>query len=162
MLTPVIHIGKNERSFEITGYVPDHYPHLEAMYQAFTPKARFQGMPPRDREVAGRWLQGLIRDGENFMAWQDERVIGHVVILPDFHKKDAEYLIFVSRKARGSGVGKALTLTALQKARDLGMDVVWLTVDAYNFRATKLYRKVGFEFCEGYSASSERMMILKL
>jgi len=88
--------------------------------------------------------------------------VGHVVILPDYEKKDAEYLIFVSRAARGLGVGKELTIASIKKAVEMGMQVVWLTVDAYNFRSTKLYRKIGFEFCEGYSSSSERMMIMKL
>jgi ribosomal protein S18 acetylase RimI-like enzyme len=59
-------------------------------------------------------------------------------------------------------VGKALTLAAIAKARALDLDNVWLTVDAYNFRAIRLYQKVGFKSCEGYDATTERMMMLHL
>jgi ribosomal protein S18 acetylase RimI-like enzyme len=48
----------------------------------------------------------------------------------------------------------------INRAREIGMTLVWLTVDAYNFRATRLYKRFGFRFCEEYSASSERMMKL--
>jgi len=155
-------LDKDGQPFEVRSYAPADYPHLIDMYEAFTPKASFQGMPPHDKGVAERWIQRLIQTGDNFLGWRENQVIGHVVILPDFSKNDAEYLIFVSQAARGLGVGKELTRAAIQKARELGLDVVWLTVDAYNFRATRLYRKVGFEFCKGYSSTSERMMILKL
>jgi ribosomal protein S18 acetylase RimI-like enzyme len=59
-------------------------------------------------------------------------------------------------------VGKALTLAAIERARALDLDNVWLTVDAYNFRAIRLYQKVGFRSCEGYDATTERMMMLHL
>ncbi|QTA83629.1 GNAT domain-containing protein [Desulfonema limicola] len=158
----MIHYDKNGSPFEIRAYVYKDYLYLEAMYEAFKPKAMFQGMPPKDKDVAARWIKKLVQNGENILAWQKDKVAGHVVILPDYEKKDAEYLIFVSQSARGTGIGKELTLAAIKKAAELGMQVIWLTVDAYNFRATKLYRKIGFEFCEGYSSSSERMMIMKL
>lgn len=158
----MIHYDKNGSPFEVRDYVPEDYPYLKAMYEAFKPKAKFQGMPPKNMDVAVRWIKKLVQNGENILAWQKGQVVGHVVILPDYEKRDAEYLIFVSQSARGLGVGKKLTLASIKKAVELGMQVVWLTVDAYNFRATKLYRKIGFEFCEGYSSSSERMMIMKL
>lgn len=158
----MIHYNKNGIPFEIRDYIPEDYPFLTAMYKAFKPKAKFQGMPPKDKIVAAKWIKKLAKNGENILAWQNDRVVGHVVILPDYEKKDAEYLIFVSQRARGLGVGKELTLASIKRAVEIGMQVVWLTVDAYNFRATKLYRKIGFEFCKAYSSSSERMMIMKL
>ena len=57
-------------------------------------------------------------------------------------------------------MGKGLTRVAIQKAKDLGIKVVWLTVDAYNFKAVRLYKKFGFEFCKDYSSTSERLMTL--
>jgi len=158
----MIHYDRNGSPFEVRNYLPKDYPYLAAMYEAFKPKAKFQGMPPKDSGTAERWIKKLVQNGENILAWQNGEVAGHVVILPDYEKRDAEYLIFVSQSARGTGIGKELTAAAIKKAVELGMQVVWLTVDAYNFRATKLYRKTGFEFCEGYSSSSEKMMIMKL
>lgn len=155
-------IDKKGCPFEVRAYTLGDHPCLEKMYEQFTPKAKFQGMPPFNKEVRQKWLKQLIENGYNFLAWVCEEVIGHVVILPDFDKCDAEYLIFVSQNYRGLGVGKALTHAALEKARSLGLKIVWLTVDAYNFRAVRLYQKAGFKSCEAYDAASERMMVLDL
>lgn len=149
-------------SFELRSCKPDDYSYVEEMYDSFTPKARFQGLPPSDKEVCQKWIKGLLEVGENFLAWQEVKVVGHSAILPDFNKGNAEYLIFVSQTNRCRGVGKELTRVAIQRAKDLGIKIVWLTVDAYNFRAVKLYKKFGFEFCEQYSSATERMMALNL
>ena len=155
-------IDKTGSPFEIRSFKQEEKPLLEEMYDIFTPKASFQGIPPEDRGVRLRWIEGLIRDGENFLAWQGEKVVGHVVILADPVRYDAEYLIFVDHSHRGRGVGKELTDTAIRKARDLGLKTVWLTVDSYNFRAIRLYKKVGFELLEDHILATERVMIMKL
>ena len=155
-------IDKKGGVFEVKTYSPEAFASLVGMYDRFTPKAKFQGMPPFSKEVRETWLKQLIKNGHNFLAWSGEAVIGHVVILPDFILRDAEYLIFVNQSHRGLGVGKALTLAALAKARALDLKRVWLTVDAYNFRAIRLYRKAGFRPCEAYDATTERMLVLDL
>jgi GNAT superfamily N-acetyltransferase len=155
-------IDKKGSAFEVKAYTREDYACLTRMYDRFTPKAKFQGMPPFSKEVRGPWLRQLIEKGHNFLAWSGEAVIGHVVILPDFTLRDAEYLIFVSQDHRGRGVGKALTLAAIERARELELKNVWLTVDAYNFKAIRLYRTVGFRSCEDYDATTERMMVLYL
>jgi RimJ/RimL family protein N-acetyltransferase len=94
-----------------------------------------------------RWVRNLLDKGENFLAWRDSRVIGHVSILPDYQKKDGEFLIFVDRAHRNRGVGRALTDLALKRARELGLTSIWLTVEIYNFRAIHLYKQCEFRFC---------------
>ena len=155
-------IDKKGCVFEVKAFALEDYPDLVRMYEQFTPKAKFQGMPPFSKTVRETWLRQLIEKGHNFLAWSCEEVIGHVVILPDFNIRDAEYLIFVSQRHRGLGVGMALTIAAIEKARALDLKNVWLTVDAYNFRAIRLYRKAGFRPCEAYDAATERMMMLDL
>ena len=149
---------KGECSFEVRGYRREDRSHLEKMYDAFFPKAKYQGMPPREDETRRKWITGLIDGGDSFLAWREGRVIGHVVLLPDFNKGDAEYLIFVDQHNRGRGVGTELTRAAIKRAEMLGLKNIWLTVDAYNFRATRLYKKFGFEFSDSYRSASERMM----
>lgn len=155
-------IDKKGCAFEVKAYAHGDYACLERMYDRFTPKAKFQGMPPFSKEVRAPWLRQLIENGHNFLAWSAEEVIGHVVILPDFNLRDAEYLIFVSQRHRGLGVGTALTIAAIERARALDLKNVWLTVDAYNFKAIRLYRKAGFRSCEDYDATTERMMVIDL
>ena len=154
----MIYRDKNGHYFEVKGYKSADYLSLIEMYDMFSPKARFQGMPPCDKEVCNNWLKGLISAGENYLAWREEAVIGHGVMLPDFEKSDAEYLVFVNQYNRGLGVGSALTRVAIKKAESLGLQNIWLTVNAYNFRATMLYKKCGFTFCDSYRSASERMM----
>ncbi len=155
-------VDKKGHEFEVKTYRPEDLPFLVEMYHVFSPKARFQGMPPKDDEVSRTWVTGLTQKGDNFLAWREGRVIGHVVILPDFSKEDAEYLIFVSKESRGLGVGHMLTHTAIERARDLNLKIVWLTVDAYNFKGIKLYKKHDFKMCEDASSHTERVMILTL
>jgi len=151
-------VDKRGDTFEVKAFGPQDRSCLAAMYDAFTPKARFQGVPPCEKEACGRWLDGLIERGENFLAWREGRVIGHGVLLPDPAKGDAEYLIFVDRSNRGIGVGTALTKVAIERALALDIRIIWLTVEAYNFRATRLYRKCGFSFCDVPDSSCERTM----
>jgi len=155
-------IDKKGNPFTVRRYNPRDYAKLSSMYDAFSPKARFQGMPPYEKIPREKWLKKLILGGENLLAWQKIKVIGHVVILPDFKKHDAEYLIFIIQSNRGIGIGSALTQTAINRAENLGLNSIWLMVDAYNFRATKLYKKFGFSFSDVYRSASERMMVYSI
>lgn len=155
----VIFIDKAGRPFEIKDYEASDHEALVDMYERFSPKGRFQGMPPVEPTACRNWVVTLIQTGENLLAWQEGEVMGHGVLLPDFQKGDAEYLIFVLQSRRGQGVGTALTRVALWRAEDLRLKRIWLTVEPFNFRATRLYRKCGFGFCEPGECASERTMI---
>ena len=154
-------VDKTGRPFDVRPYTPEDYPFLEEMYFLFEPKGRFQGMPPLREDVCSKWIRGLVEDGRNFLAWREGKVIGHVVILPDFNKSNAEYLIFVGKENRSLGVGNELTRTAIEEAEKLGLKAVWLTVNAYNFKGVRLYKKFGFQVCDEFSSSSERVMKLE-
>jgi hypothetical protein len=69
-------------------------------------------------------------------------------------------VIFVDQNHRNLGIGTELARFALEKFGHLGFELVWLTVRVLNFVAIKLYRKVGFEFCD--TDSYERVMAIKL
>jgi len=153
---------KQGHPFEVHPYCTGHYPALESMYAAFYPKGKFQGMPPLKDEASRKWIQRLLENGENFLAWQEGKTVGHVAILPDFQKGDAEYLIFVSHPHRGRGIGSELTRLAIYHAKRLGLTSIWLIVGVTNFRAIGLYQKFGFLFAHPDFVDSERQMILRL
>jgi len=155
-------VDKRGCPFETKSYESGDYACLVEMYVSYTPKGAFQGLPPKKEEDIVTWIDMLLRDGENLLAWQEGKVVGHAAILPDRDGENAEYLIFVRKGNRGLGVGNSLTTTAIEKAKGLGIARVWLTVDAYNFPAMKLYKKVGFDYCEECEYSSERLMILNM
>lgn len=155
-------IDKRGNPCILRNYSSRDFEQLSFMYDFFAPKARFQGMPPDEKIVRENWLKMLIRKGNNLLAWQEEKVVGHAVVLPDLIKRDAEYLIFVLQSHRGKGIGSALTRLAIEKAKKLDLKNIWLMVDAYNFRATRLYKKHGFLFSDIYRSASERMMLVTI
>ena len=154
----MMHLDKGGQPFEIRHAGVGDISPLVDMYNGFSPKGRFQGLPPVDKLECDHWVKKMLEDGENYLAWRDERVIGHMVVLPDIYKGDAEYLIFVDGRDRGVGVGTLLTRAAIKKARELGLHRIWLTVDVCNIRATRLYKKCGFTFYDSCGFESERVM----
>ena len=130
------------------------------MYEIFSPKPIAQGLPPLDDAERLAWIDKLLVCGRNFLAWQEGRVVGHASLVADFDRQDAEYIIFVDQPYRNRGLGSELSALAVETARKLGLQSLWLTVESYNFRAIRVYRKVGFQFCD--ECERERVMILRL
>lgn len=133
---------------------------LAEMYDRFSRMAVSQGLPPPKEEIRHKWIEGLLADARNFVAIHEDEVVGHSALIPDVEKNDGEYIIFVSEAFRNRGVGTELTSVAVKKARELGLGLIWLTVESFNFRAIKLYRKTGFVFTD--QGERERTMVLKL
>ena len=152
---------KQGSPFELKTYGAADYSLLEDMYDAFSPKAKFQGMPPLKSETRRKWLENLLESGENVLAWREGKVIGHVVVIPDTHLEDGEFLIFVHQDHRNVGVGTQLALNVLKKSKGLGLRKIWLMVGTYNYTAIRLYKKCGFEFYEN-PGGPERPMVIQL
>ncbi|MEW5724710.1 MAG: GNAT family N-acetyltransferase, partial [Thermodesulfobacteriota bacterium] len=138
----------------------DDSPLVMDMYDRFEPKKTSQGLPPENNEARREWVGRLFERGENYLVWRAGEVIGHATLLSDFVARDAEYLIFVQQHYRGRGLGTFLTGLAVERARAMGLELIWLTVENFNFWAINLYRKFGFIFCE--DQGWDRMMILRL
>jgi len=153
-------VDKRGVKFEVAyGGLEDKWALVE-MYDCFTPKAITQGLPPANTEARYQWIKGLLENGENFLAWRQGKLVGHASIIVDMAKKEGEYLIFMNQSCRNRGMGTELTRAAIERARSIGLNNVWLTVEALNFRAIKLYKKMGFVFRD--SGERERTMILRL
>jgi ribosomal protein S18 acetylase RimI-like enzyme len=133
---------------------------LVEMYDAFQPKAITQGLPPMESGARRAWIEHLLDHGQNFQALHGSKVIGHSCLITTLGEANGEYVIFVHHEYRHSGVGTELTILTLKRAHELCLREVWLTVEALNFRAIKLYRKVGFQFCD--CGERERTMMLRL
>ena len=156
-------ITRDDRSgkpFEIGGSCAEDFSFLLEMYRNFSPKPASQGLPPEDPETCHNWLKQLFEIGENLLAWRGSRVIGHAALVPDLGGGSAEFVIFVDQNHRNLGIGTELTRFILEKSMQLGLDSVWLTVNVSNFIAIKLYKKLGFTYCD--MESCERMMNIKL
>ncbi len=155
------------RSFDTTGgivYVRRgtivDVPALAAMYDAFHPEAKDQGLPPSDPEMRRKWVRYMLESGENLLAWQRNEVVAHACLFLSMQQRDAEYLIFVTRRCQHLGIGTRLTEVALARARDLAAKSIWVSVNSSNFEAIRLYAKFGFVFRD--DDRSERTMTLTL
>jgi len=49
---------------------------------------------------------------------------------------------------KGKGIGKKLMMVALQEAKNLRKEIIWLGVIDTNASAVAFYKKIGFEICE--------------
>jgi RimJ/RimL family protein N-acetyltransferase len=154
------YVDKLGEPFEAGSLAGSEVPDVIAMYDEFTPKAVTQGLPPANPSARHRWVEGLFQSGDNFAAWKLGKAAGHSVLIPDFERKDAEYLIFVLGKHQNRGIGTVLTRIAVNRAMELGIHSLWLTVESYNFRAIRMYRKAGFQFCD--EGDRERTMLKEL
>ena len=151
---------KSGKPYEIGIGCADDFQSLLEMYRTFSPKPASQGLPPEDPETCHNWVKTLFEMGENLLAWRGGSVIGHVTLMPDRKGNSGELVIFVDQNHRGLGIGTELTRLTLEKFRQLGFDSVWLTVSVLNFVAIKLYRKLGFEYCD--ADNCERVMRIEL
>lgn len=130
------------------------------MYDSYMPDAVAQGLPPTNRNARAKWLHNLLETGVNYAAMREGKVMGHASLLPNMTRRDAEYLVFVGGPHRKRGIATLLTEAVIERAKVLELNLVWLTVEPDNFRAIKLYRKMGFEFCD--KGLSERKMARKI
>ncbi|MEW6347906.1 MAG: GNAT family N-acetyltransferase [Thermodesulfobacteriota bacterium] len=147
-------------SFDVLDCDSDDLSDLLFMYNTFFPEAVAQGLPPTAPAARLTWLTQLLESGPNFAAIQDGRVIGHAALLLERDCVDGEFLIFVGGPFRKRGIATDLTRCIVERALELGLTSMWLTVEADNFRAIKLYKKFGFRFCQ--SGCGERKMIAEL
>jgi diamine N-acetyltransferase len=151
---------KSGKPFEIGISCAEDFPSLLDMYRVFSPKPASQGLPPEDPEICQDWVKQLFEMGQNLLVWRGDSVVGHAALIPDMKGKSGEFVIFVDQNRRNVGIGTDLTRFTLDKSRQLGFDSVWLTVSISNFFAIKLYRKLGFEYCD--MDTYERVMSIRL
>ena len=157
------HITRTDKfgkSFDIGIGRDEDFQSLSEMYRTFSPKPASQGLPPQDPETCQNWLKTLFKIGMNGLAWRDDRIIGHAATIPNVKGKLGELVTFVDQDHRNRGIGTELTRFTLEQFGQQGFEVVWLTVRVSDFIPIKLYKKVGFEFCD--TDNYERVMAIKL
>ncbi|HTY23406.1 MAG TPA: GNAT family N-acetyltransferase [Desulfomonilaceae bacterium] len=153
-----IYHDKFDRPFFVSCCGPADFFRILDMYDSFMPEAVAQGLPPTNKATRHAWIRTLLESGENYAAIIEGKVVAHAALLPNRETSGGEYVIFVAGPYRKRGLGTVLTETAVQRAKELGLQSVWLTVESNNFTAIKLYKKTGFQFCN--EGLSERKMIL--
>jgi ribosomal protein S18 acetylase RimI-like enzyme len=127
---------------------PDEAPAVAALLAAFRDHLGYD-FPPDDSLLAS--VERIIGrdDAEYLLAGEDEPVAVAQVRYRWSVWWDAEDCwledLYVSPEARGSGLGRALTETVIERARERGCRRVELDVNSENPAAQGLYRSLGFD-----------------
>ncbi|NBV06938.1 MAG: GNAT family N-acetyltransferase [Proteobacteria bacterium] len=91
----------------------------------------------------------MARDAKTFIAEINQKIVGAYLIRPNqvdlgSHIANASYI--VDENYRGAGIGKALALHSIEKAKEFGYHAMQFNfVVSTNLTAVKLWQSVGFK-----------------
>ncbi len=74
-----------------------------------------------------------------------DRRDGQIVGVLTFHVEDGELeVLTLNATLQGKGIGSALMLATIEKARDLGCSKIWLTTTNDRLKPIGFYQRIGF------------------
>jgi RimJ/RimL family protein N-acetyltransferase len=144
---PRAFLGKNGLPIELRRLPGDAGQRLIDMYLAYQPRNSFQGLPPIKDKVCVRWVRDILATGIHLVAVPKDEppLIGHAALFP-VNAEKCEMLVVVCPGFQNLGIGTELVRSCVALAAELGLQQIWLPVDATNVRARHIYRKCGFEY----------------
>jgi RimJ/RimL family protein N-acetyltransferase len=151
---------KRGRIIQIRAYEPIDFDALQEMYDSFEPKGLECGLPPLDNKVRFEWLKYIVSELFSILAVYRRRIVGHGALDVCKTPLCPEYLVFVREGFRNIGIGTAISEVMKSVAHEAKCEKVILTVRTANSRAVKVFKKVGFTFCDSIDAC--RVMELRM
>ena len=145
---------KKGLELDVRSFGRNDFAALVQMYKAFEPKRVAQGLPPPDVPRIAHWLDQLEQKSHALLAWEGNRVAAHTVLCP-MPADAVEFTIFVHQDYREQGVGTVLSRHTLAWAAEIGFSHVYLTTEVSNFRALRLFRRLGFRTTSSYGDEVE-------
>ena len=142
------------RCLEVRPFAREDFGALVQMYKSFEPKRVAQGLPPPDVPRIAHWLDRLEQKSQALLAWDGSRVVAHTILCP-MPAESVEFTIFVHQDYREEGLGTALSRLTLDWALGMGFSQAYLTTEVSNFRALRLFRKLGFQTTSSYGDEVE-------
>jgi len=126
-------------------YKPEDRQKLLEMYEKFHPEDRSFGLPPASRSTIEAWLEYLEREGYSIVAEHNDKIVGHLALVP--FNEDLELCMFISREYQNRGIGQRMVSFAIELAKNLDYFGIVLTTERDNKRAIRIFTKAGFEVC---------------
>ncbi|MDQ2070787.1 GNAT family N-acetyltransferase [Natronospira bacteriovora] len=115
----------------------EHYEPIIGQEQVAYMLERFQS----EAAIAEQIAQGQ----EYYLAVSESGSSGYLAVIPEASERSLKISkIYVRRSERGSGVGRQLLALAEQRARELGLERLWLTVNVNNTGSIAWYEATGF------------------
>ena len=147
------------RTLEVRSYSLEDFGALVEMYKHFEPKRVAQGLPPPDVPRIAHWLDGIQTKSQALLALDGNKVVAHTILCP-IHSETVEFTVFVHQDYRREGLGTALSRCTLAWAQKMGFREAYLTTEFSNFRALRLFLKLGFEVTSRSGDECEMQLIL--
>jgi ribosomal protein S18 acetylase RimI-like enzyme len=142
------------RELDVRPFAGDDFGGLVRMYKSFEPKRVAQGLPPPDVPRIAHWLDRLAQKSQALLACDGEKVVAHTILCP-MPGDSVEFTIFVHQDYREEGLGTVLSRHTLEWAQHMGFVRAFLTTEISNFRALRLFRKLGFQTTSSYGDEIE-------
>ena len=142
------------RELDVRPFTREDFGALVQMYKVFEPKRVAQGLPPPDVPRIAHWLDRLEQKSQALLAWDGSKVVAHTILCP-MRVGSVEYTIFVHQDYREEGLGTVISRHTLAWAQDMGFSQAYLTTEISNFRALRLFRKLGFQTTSSYGDEVE-------
>ncbi|MEM1578234.1 MAG: GNAT family N-acetyltransferase [Archaeoglobaceae archaeon] len=143
---------KDKNGEEILVRMYDHEKDREKlieMYLNYDPDYRCLGLPPLTRTGIENWVDYLGKNGFAIIALKDEKVVGHLVIVPG-EKNRVDLTIFIHQKYQNRGLGQEMMKLIIDYCRKAGFEGIMLVTERTNTRAIHVYKKLGFEIVAPY------------
>ncbi len=119
-----------------------HVPQIAEIWEAGWHEAHAEIVPPDLRRL--RTSESFLERAEVYLPSTRIAQTGHEVLGLSMTKEDELYQMYVSPRARGSGVARALIKDAECRIRDSGHSTAWLACAVGNERAKRFYEKSGW------------------
>jgi GNAT superfamily N-acetyltransferase len=82
------------------------------------------------------------------IAEHDHRVAGVAsMTIERWNRRAVLRHLYVTREARGIGIGQALVTAAIEAAHERNARCLWTETQTVNYGAVQFYRSVGFQWC---------------
>jgi phosphinothricin acetyltransferase len=69
----------------------------------------------------------------------------HPFRAPQGYRRTVEHSVYVAAEYRGQGIGRALLVTLIERARELGMHAMIAGIDGENEVSVRMHASLGFE-----------------
>ncbi len=122
---------------------------LITMYQTFDPDQRCLGLPPLSRKAIENWIDYLADSGFAIVAEKDDRLVGHLVIVPSEDGR-VDLTIFVHQDYQNRGIGQEMMKLMIEFCRKAKFKGIILVTERTNARAIHVYKKLGFKVVAPY------------
>ena len=150
---------RKNRKLDVRPFAREDFGSLVQMYKSFEPKRVAQGIPPPDVPRIAHWLDRLEPKSQALLAWDGNKVVAHTILCP-MPADCVEFTIFVHQDYREEGLGTVLSRHTLDWALRMGFTHAYLTTEISNFRALRLFRKLGFQTTSSYGDEVEMKLDL--